>query len=549
MRQAAAWLTVWNNPMSFAVLAAVLSFGATSDDRSTPPVQKDGVKPGSAAPASTTGQITAEEAALGARAEALARQGAALVAAGNYAGAEPAIREMLDIIQSFVGPDHPQLPPLLIMLANVITQQDRPRDAEPLLRQALAIQRAHAQPADYFTTLDALTQSLSAQARYRDAAPLYDEILAISLARHGERHVDTATAMANSAVNMAEMDRHAEAEALHRRALELRIDMFGTGHEDVAHSHEMLGVALWRSGRFADSEAELREAVTIYRQVRGDRDRITARAMGNLGASLSEQGRLAEALAIEEKVVEILLETKGERDPDTLTAMNNMAESLSTTYRFAEAEAIYRRILPISRDVLGPNHPDLASRIDNLGLVLQRQGRLEEAEPFHREALTLEPDGADVGINRTKILDNLASTLVGLGQAEEANRLLDQSDTLWVRLVCPAAINGVATEARYGGAGCPGHPDHITHVGLRAVFRIVEQGRATAAVRGFVASSDMVLERTRLNYRLNGEARREYRRFALVHHDLVSSAWAASHPDTARPISAIIRERYRTPGT
>lgn len=251
---------------------------------------------------------------------------------------------------------------------------------------------------------------------------------------------------------------------------------------------------------------------------------------------------------MEQQVLDILLETQGERDRYTLTAMNNVAESLSSLRMLAEAEAMYRQLVPLSRDMLGPNHPDLGTRLNNFGLALQRQGKLAEAEPIEREALSIAENGNGDPMNLARTLDNLATTIDALDRVSEANILLNRSDAIWIDLVCPNA-DAKSGRARYGGAACPGHPDHMSHAGHRAAFRIARQDRATAAVRAFVNSSDMVLGRTRLNYRLDTAARLEYRQFQPVHHDLISSAWAASHPQDAQSIGVAIRNRYRLPGT
>ena len=90
------------------------------------------------------------------------------------AGAEPPLREALEIIRKRLPGNHVRLAEALVPLAGALLAGGRPGEAEPLLREALAIRRAGLGDRAEATreVARALGRALAALGRDAEAAPL-----------------------------------------------------------------------------------------------------------------------------------------------------------------------------------------------------------------------------------------------------------------------------------------------------------------------------------------------------------------------------------------
>ncbi|MGB6013701.1 MAG: tetratricopeptide repeat protein, partial [Nodosilinea sp.] len=143
----------------------------------------------------------AAEAEVLQRAERLNQQATELYEAGRYDEAEPFLQEALQIRQTALGPDHPDVATSLNNLAELYRLQGRYGESEPLHQEALSIRRQQLgdrHPA-VATSLSNLALLHLDQGRYEEAEPLHQESLAIRRERLGDRHPDIATSLNNLA--------------------------------------------------------------------------------------------------------------------------------------------------------------------------------------------------------------------------------------------------------------------------------------------------------------------------------------------------------------
>ncbi|MBU2308947.1 MAG: CHAT domain-containing protein [Alphaproteobacteria bacterium] len=342
---------------------------------------------------------------------------------GRFAEAEPLLRQALAIHAATLGEASGETAASRNNLGTNLNAQGRYAEAEPLLRGALAGFRATLGERSPTTAAGEtnLAANLNAQGRYAEAEPLYRSGLETRRAVLGESHPATATSLNNLAVNLEDQGRLAEAEALFARALEIRQAALGEQRPETGQSYGNLAAALNAQGRYAEAEPLFRKALEIRTRALGDGHPSTAVSADGLAANLDDQGRFAEAEPLYRQGLEIRRATLGEAHPLTAASENNLAYNLDSQGRLAEAEPLYRQALAARRAALGARHPYTATSLNNLASALDSQGKRAEAEALYREALAVRRSAlgelhADTAVSYA----NLAFSLDGQGRYAEA---------------------------------------------------------------------------------------------------------------------------------
>ena len=195
----------------------------------------------------------------------------------------------------------------LTNLAELLRETNRPSEAEPLSRRALAIYEKifgpdHPEVALNLNNLAALLQDTN---RLVEAEPLYRRALAIDEKSLGPDHSRVARDLNNLAVLLHDTNRIAEAEQLARRALAIKEKSLGPNHPGVALVLNNLAALLEEQGRWSDAVALQRRAAPIMTSAESAviRRAIRAKFSGALGnyaqalyhADANEAGNFAEA--------------------------------------------------------------------------------------------------------------------------------------------------------------------------------------------------------------------------------------------------------------
>ena len=117
----------------------------------------------------------------------------------------------------------------------LLQDMGRLQDAEPLLRESLAISRKALgeEHADVGTSLNNLGLLLQDMGRFEDAEPLYRGSLEIWRKTLGEEHQNVGQSLNNLGSLMKAMGRLHDAEPLYRKSLEIRRKALGSEHPDV----------------------------------------------------------------------------------------------------------------------------------------------------------------------------------------------------------------------------------------------------------------------------------------------------------------------------
>ncbi|HXW46815.1 MAG TPA: tetratricopeptide repeat protein, partial [Streptosporangiaceae bacterium] len=276
---------------------------------------------------------------------------------GDYQRALRLRQSALRIIETALGPDHPDTAICLGNLARTYCELGRPADALPLEQRALAITEAFLGPDHPETAirLNNLAATHTALGRPADALPLFERALHITEATLGPDHPSTAVRLNNLAFTYSDLGRLADALPLEERALNITETALGPSHPD------------------------------------------TAVRLGNLAMTYSDLGRLADALLLAERALHITETTLGPDHPDTATCLGNLARTYSELGRPADALPLEQRALAITEAALGPSHPSTALRLGNLAATYRDLGRPADAQPLEDRATRIRSAGKDQG--------------------------------------------------------------------------------------------------------------------------------------------------------
>jgi len=323
-------------------------------------------------------------------AEALDLQASELYSQGQYAEAEIAARESLEIRRTAQGEDHPEFASSLSNLARLLRAQGGAAAARPLFEQSLAIQEHALGPDDPKLAIGtaALADLLWEAGELDGAQALFERSLAIQRAAHDENHPKVATALSNLGQVLVERGAWAEARRLLEEGLAIRTNALGPDHPRVAASLATLAALLTQQGDYAAARLLMERSMIIRRGALGEDHARVARGLGTLG---------------------VLLKTQGD---------------------FAAARPVLEESLTISREVLKEGHPGVAAALDNLASLSSLEGDAETARSLYQESLTIQlalndEDHAAVIASR----NNLASQLVSLENPDGARDLQERNLT------------------------------------------------------------------------------------------------------------------------
>ncbi|MBT3015958.1 MAG: tetratricopeptide repeat protein [Candidatus Thiodiazotropha sp. (ex Clathrolucina costata)] len=345
----------------------------------------------------------------------------------RFSEAEPMMRQALAIDEKSYGVNHPTVAVRLGNLARLLHDTNRLTEAEPLYRRALAIGEASDGPnhPNVGIRLNNLSQLLLDAGRFSEAEPAIRRSLAITEAFYGPTHPDVAIRLNNLVRLLQATNRLSEAEPLARRALEIDESSYGSEHPKVAIRLGSIAGILQETGRTTEAEPLLREALAINEIIYGSTHPNVAISLSNIAILMKETGRVQEAIELMRRALSIDENSYGLDHNKVAIRLNNLAQLLKSAKRLTEAEPLMRRALAINELNYGSDHPSVAISLNNLGLLLLDTNHPLEAESLLRRALTINETsfGADHP-NVATVLSNLALLLQESKNYLEAKKLV-----------------------------------------------------------------------------------------------------------------------------
>jgi CHAT domain-containing protein len=363
-------------------------------------------------------ELDAETAAERKRLNAKFRQ---LIDAELYVEAEQVAKQLLNLDERSVGPDHRAVGASLSYLAKTYMYQGRYAEVEPLLQRSLAIMQKTLGPEhpDGVIVLHYLAQLYYDQGRYAEAEPLFQRTLAIREKTLGPEHRHVANSLDGLALLYQSQGRYTEAEPLFQRALAI-LEALGPETPGMTSSLNGLALIYDSQGRYAEAESLYQRVLAIQEKALGPEHSDVATILNNLASLYHDQGRYAMSEPLYQRALAIREKALGPEHPNVAISLSNLAELYSVQGRYADAEALHQRALAILEAILGPEHTDVAVSLIRLASLYDDQGRYADAEPLYQRALLmLEKAQGPEHPNVANSLHNLAVLYYSTGKPAE----------------------------------------------------------------------------------------------------------------------------------
>ena len=263
---------------------------------------------------------------------------------------------------------------LRLNIASVLEELARWEETEDQLRPALAEANALSDSKLVAAASNNLALLLQHTNRIKEAEPLMRQALAINEVAFGNQHPTVATGFSNLALLLSETNRFEEAEPMMRQALAIDEAAFGNQHPTVAIRLNNLASLLKDTNRFEETESLMRQALAIDEAAFGNQHPTVATDLNNLANLLKDTNRIDEAEPLMRQAFAIDEASFGNRHPTVAIRLNNLASLLKDTNRIDEAEPLMRRsldILEIFRTQTGHEHPHFQPFKENYNVLQQ----------------------------------------------------------------------------------------------------------------------------------------------------------------------------------
>lgn len=361
-------------------------------------------------------------------ARALRNRGRLLSEQGNYAAAEPLLRDALRHYKNphDGSPERAESGEVAITLSDLGMLFNRKADyaaAESLYRESLFIRRQlygerHPSVAE---SLDDLGMMLRQRGDYVGARPLLVQALELRRQLLPPNHPQLAQSLSNLALVHKDLGDYDSAEALYREAIKRMQQALGETHPSVGIVMNNLSTLLKIRRDYPAAQELLEKALSIRRKALGEVHPMVALNLNDLGLLLSERADLDGAATYYKQALQAYPVDHPWRSA-TVFNIGRLAESRGD---FVVAERHYREALALQRKEYGEDHDRVGMDWNRLGIVLHRQGRLDEAEASIRRALAIYRKRLPQGHQRfAAVLLPLGSLLVDRGRTTEAKPLL-----------------------------------------------------------------------------------------------------------------------------
>jgi tetratricopeptide (TPR) repeat protein len=287
---------------------------------------------------------------------------------------------------------------MLDTLGNVYRSLGEFAKAEPMLKEGLQIreEKLGKDHEDTASSLHHLAWLRHDQGQYREAETLYRRALTIREKVLGPRHLATAATLFNLAYLLSYQDgiptpaRLDEAESLLRRVLDIRREQLPSDHRDLGWARVALAVVLYgRGNRDAEAQKHMVEGIRILG--RGEnQDAVSATFLKYFAATRARAAkRYAEAEKLYREVVAVTGNLLGEEHPLLAILLGDLAGMLRERGDLPGAEQAIRKALAIGRRCPLGGHPLMIRALLDLGDYERKRGKPAEAEKLYAEALQI----------------------------------------------------------------------------------------------------------------------------------------------------------------
>ncbi len=272
-------------------------------------------------------------------------------------------------------------PPLVLAMFDYVkgatlVELQRPKDAEPLLREAVAVSEVSS-PTTLPQAIQGLGYLYENEGRYEDAVTAFRSALAhLPPDDHGSS--SAIIFRERLAIDLSLLGKATEADAVAREAVALADKVLGKDNLDGPVAHINLAQVLQNTGRPEEALAEAERAVGEARRIVGDRSERYAEALEGEADILLDLGRDAQADKLLGRACDIIAFAQDENAAAEGECWISQVTAEAELGRDAEALVLAEKVLAIFTQAYHAPHPELANALVARGALLARRGKVTE---------------------------------------------------------------------------------------------------------------------------------------------------------------------------
>ncbi len=310
------------------------------------------------------------------------------------------LTEAYEIRRELFGDESADVAESLDALGRRFSSGTEMADAEQMQRRALEIRRKiGTDELSIAQSLSGLGVLLVAAGRYEEAEPILVEALGIQRRMLGPSHFDVARTLTDLGEIYFYWGQYDKAEECHREQVRILRKLFPQGQVDLAFALSDLGGILGLKGEYREAEQLMREGIEMEGRC-GDEPH-PALCTNNYAKFLRSQGRYAEAEPLARSVYDWWHGNALEAHRAKSYACQHLGLILLDRGEVDEADRLFRAAEENWRALFGETHPRLAVALIGEGRVAELRGQTAEAVRFF---------GAAVEIRRKRIGDDHPET-------------------------------------------------------------------------------------------------------------------------------------------
>jgi tetratricopeptide (TPR) repeat protein len=309
----------------------------------------------------------------------------------------------------------------LAALANLYMDQDRPKEAEAAVRNALEVRNTTFLKAAFklYLMYDVLGRALVLQSRYTEAESYLKQSLAEAEKDKNERQVSISKA--NLAFMYSNLDKYAEAKKLLDEVMVQVSKSAGSESSDAATIHSNMGQIALATDKYQEAEDHLLRAIEIHERNLGPDHASVAFDLGKIAQLYRNQGKYDLALTSILRAHRILEQSLGKYSNNNAQSLLTLGGIYADQGKTAEAEATMNEVVEIFEKLDMGNSSSVADALDTLAMVAASRKDWSRAEQLLQRATKILETNPNSEPNRvSRAQSNMASVYIRQHKYSEA---------------------------------------------------------------------------------------------------------------------------------
>lgn len=291
-----------------------------------------------------------------------------------------------------------------------------------------ASQKYGSESKEYIKSLGDIGLIYRYMGRYKEAKPLYEQVMNLKKNAFGERHPNYAGAVNNYAGLLTDLNEFELAESLYLQALQIYDNSLGKEHYNYVNSKFSLGKLYQKYGDYSKAELIYQETIPQKKALLGDTHPDYAASLTNLAVLLKNTGNYEASQKAFEEIIQIQKKTLNELHPYYINTVVNYASLLSDIAKYSEAEVLFLKTIEGINQTSLQMHPNYIMALNGLAILYNNKQEYEKALPLYTESLQLrEKLYGTKNAQYAKALDDLANLYFSMDNFIKAEELLLQA--------------------------------------------------------------------------------------------------------------------------